>query len=135
MYIFLVFITVPLECNTVQDMHWNMLIKPQTKWTEYVTTQQDLLIAQYNITSITQKFEKLCGIRFNFRGNSRIICTQAVGLFFETDKGKTAFQYYPAVFINQCLHLFQIKHNFQNTAHSTAMYCMFRPFWPSLGRF
>jgi hypothetical protein len=51
-------------------MHWNALIKPQTKCNEYVTTQQDLLTAQYNITSIDQKLEKSCEIKFNFRGNS-----------------------------------------------------------------
>lgn len=53
------FITVPLECNTVQDMHWNVLIKQQTKWTEYVTIQQDLLIAQYNIIQALLKNLKI----------------------------------------------------------------------------
>ena len=103
-----------------------------------LTTQQDLLIAQNKIISITQKLEKLCGTRFNFRGNSCTICTEAVCMFFETDKGKIIFQYrHPVVFINQCLNLLsdqtQLLEHY--TTHSTSIYNMFRPFWPSSCRF
>jgi len=38
------------------------------------------------------------------------------------------------IFLNVCVYCHS-EHNFQNAIHSVVFYYMFRPFWPSSGRF